>query len=193
MKKLCIAILIAIIVLVTYNLRLAHAQVSTPIPLNSVVCNPPGYNAATRTCNDPSCDYDNVFAFACVKKIPTPTFPSFTPTPNIPAPSAPCAPGGWDGSKCTKVTTALGEISTTPPGFVKSVFGYLLSISGGVALIFIILSGYQLIFSHGDPEKVKEARDRLTSAIIGLLFVVFSMVILQVIGVDLLHLPGFKP
>lgn len=44
--------------------------------------------------------------------------------------------------------------------------------------------------SQGDHEKVKEAREILTSAIIGLLFLIFSLVILEVIGVDLLHIPG---
>jgi hypothetical protein len=95
-------------------------------------------------------------------------------------------------AKCRSVFTSLGfPLSTDPEGFVKSIFSFLLSISGGILLLIIIFSGYQLMTSHGDPEKTKAARERITSAIVGFLFLVFSFVILQVIGVDILRIPGF--
>jgi hypothetical protein len=47
--------------------------------------------------------------------------------------------------------------------------------------------------SQGDPEKVKEARESITAAVAGLLVIIFSIVLLQLITVDILHLPGFKP
>jgi hypothetical protein len=88
--------------------------------------------------------------------------------------------------------TSLGPISVKDPSaFVAKLFQILLGISGAVALILIIVAGYQLMISQGNPEKVKAARERLTSAIIGLLFIIFSVAILQVIGVDILHIPGF--
>lgn len=95
--------------------------------------------------------------------------------------------------KCTSVSTGLGiSISTDPTGFIKSLFGILLSLSGGIALILIIVSGYQLMTSQGNPEKVQAAKETLTSAIVGLLFIIFSMVILQIIGVTILEMPWFK-
>lgn len=90
-------------------------------------------------------------------------------------------------------STALGDISTSPAGFVRSIFGILLSLAGGIAVILIIVSGYKLMSSQGNPEKVQAAREQLTSAIIGLLFIIFSITILQIIGVDILHLPGLNP
>ena len=53
-------------------------------------------------------------------------------------------------------------------------------------------AGYKFMTSQGDPERVKEAREILTSAVIGLLFLIFSLVILEVIGVDLLGIPGIN-
>lgn len=103
-----------------------------------------------------------------------------TPTP----PPAPC-PGGF-------CQTALGNINTDPVGFVKSLFVILLSLSGGVAIALIMISGYRLMASGGNPEKVQAAREQLTSAIVGLLFIIFSMTILQIIGVSILHIPGFQ-
>lgn len=105
------------------------------------------------------------------------------------APAPPCVE--WRGTKCLAVGTAIGEISTDPVGFVKSLFGIILSLSGGVALLLIILSGYKLMLSQGNPEKAQEAKETLTAAIVGLLFIIFSLVILQVIGVDILRIPGF--
>jgi hypothetical protein len=47
------------------------------------------------------------------------------------------------------------------------------------------------MISQGNPEQVKGAREQLTAAIIGLLFIIFSLVILQIIGVNILKIPGF--
>lgn len=96
-----------------------------------------------------------------------------------------------DKDGCLEVNTALGGISSDPMGFIRSVMAVLLSLSGGIALILIIMSGYKLMTSRGDPEKIQGAKDRLTSAIIGLLFIIFSLVIVEIIGVDILAIPGF--
>jgi len=93
---------------------------------------------------------------------------------------------------CTNFDTALGKIDVSGPGgFIKTIFSLLLSLSGGVALILIIISGYRIMTAQGDPEKIKGAREMLTSAIIGLLFTIFSVTILQILGVNILALPGF--
>lgn len=92
-------------------------------------------------------------------------------------------------AQCTKVGTAVGDIQTNPFDFLKRLMGIILSLSGGIALILIIFSGYQILMSEGNPEKLQGAKDTITSAIIGLVFMIFSMVILQLIGVDILHIP----
>ncbi|HSW88077.1 MAG TPA: hypothetical protein VLG12_02850 [Candidatus Saccharimonadales bacterium] len=93
---------------------------------------------------------------------------------------------------CSSVNTAFGVWNTEPAQFVQSLFSILLSISGGIAILIIIIAGYTMITSQGDPEKVQGAREQITAAIIGLLFLIFSVVILEIIGVDILHLPGFS-
>jgi hypothetical protein len=105
------------------------------------------------------------------------------------APTSPCK--SFANGKCV-INTALGDISTDPQEFTKSVFGIVLGLGGGIALILIIMSGYKFMASQGNPEKTKEASEQLTSAIIGLLFIILSFVILQVIGVDILQIPGFS-
>jgi len=92
---------------------------------------------------------------------------------------------------CIKVQTAFGGISTDPFKFVKDIMGTLLGLAGGIAVILIIIAGYRLMASQGNPEAVQAAREQIISAIVGLVFVIFSLVILQVIGVDILKIPGF--
>lgn len=95
--------------------------------------------------------------------------------------------------RCIAVDTAIGEISTEPQGFVRRIFELVLGLAGGIALILIIISGYRFMVSQGNPEALKAATEQLTSAIVGLLFIILSFVILQVIGVDILRIPGFQP
>jgi len=105
----------------------------------------------------------------------------------------PCTQIGDGENTYFECDTGLGiTISSNPRDFVKVLFGVILSISGMIALLLIIFSGYRLLVSRGNPEKITDAKDRLVSAIIGLLFVIFSLVILQIIGVDILHIPGLS-
>lgn len=108
-------------------------------------------------------------------------------------PTPPCTTNNYDTSgNCKSVSTGLGvNINTNVGDFIKSLLGLILSISGAIAILLIIISGYRLMISQGNPEKIQAAKDQLTAAIVGLMFVIFSLVILQVIGYDILRLPGF--
>lgn len=95
-------------------------------------------------------------------------------------------------AECKSISTAIGDVSTDPAKFTQRIFSLVLGLAGGIALLLIIIAGYRFMASQGDPEKITEARQQLISAIVGLLFIIFSFVILQVIGVDILKIPGFS-
>lgn len=116
------------------------------------------------------------------------------PCPNDPGPNGASNIIMKDGVKvgCKAIPSGLGiSIPTDFGKFVTALLGVVLSISGGIAILLIIISGYRLMVSQGNPEKIQAAKDELTAAIVGFLFIIFSLVILQVIGFDILHLPGF--
>lgn len=92
---------------------------------------------------------------------------------------------------CTAVDTGFGSIPIGVTSAISAVFAVLLSLSGGIVLLIIVFSGYRIMTSGGDQEKLKGAREMLTAGIIGLLFIIFSVTILRIIGVDILHIPGF--
>lgn len=89
------------------------------------------------------------------------------------------------------IWTAIGCIPSKPEDIIKVVITIGLGLGGGIVLIMIIAGAFMLSTSQGDPNKTKEAKELITSAIIGLLFVIFSVTILQFIGVSILHIPGF--
>jgi hypothetical protein len=99
--------------------------------------------------------------------------------------STPCTDGKCD--------TGLGISFTVgnPQGFINDLFKFVLMIASAAALLILIYAGYIYMTSGGDKTKIQGARETITSAIAGLLFLIFSITILEIIGVDILALPGF--
>lgn len=108
-----------------------------------------------------------------------------------PPPPAVCDLHGSSSHPEYTCHTAIGDIKTSPGGFVESIMQFVLTLAGGIAVLLIMISGYRLIASQGNPEKLQGAREQLTAAIVGLLFVIFAVVILETIGFNILGLPGF--
>jgi hypothetical protein len=103
------------------------------------------------------------------------------------------APSFYESCHDNHCDTAIGSFGFDPSEFAKSVLQTFLALGGVILLFMIILNGYRFMTSQGDPEKVKEAREGIISALSGLLLIILSIVILQFITIDLLHLPGFQP
>ena len=99
-------------------------------------------------------------------------------------------------ANCTasgKFYTSLGCIPLGMANFLKeTLFRLTLGIAGFIALICIIYSAFQIQTSSGNAEKIKKAQEILTSCIMGLMLIIFSVFILKLIGVDILKIPGFK-
>lgn len=111
-------------------------------------------------------------------------------------PLPPCAVSNWNimtSDTCPRLRTAVGYIDTSPEKFIGSLLGLVLGLSGGLALLLIIYGGYQLMMARGKPETLEAARDQITAAVIGLLFIIFSLVLLQLIGFNILRIPEFGP
>ncbi len=97
-------------------------------------------------------------------------------------------------NECVKkqsLWTAVGCVPTDAQGIVQSLLRIGLGLSGGVVILAILAGAFMFATSSGDTKKVQEAQEMISSAIIGLLFVIFSVIILQFVGISLLHIPGF--
>ena len=75
-------------------------------------------------------------------------------------------------------------------GIIKRLTEWMLAVLLVVTVAFIVYAGYLYLTSQGDPEKLNEGKERFTSALIGLVFIIMSVFLLRVIGVDILGAPG---
>lgn len=89
------------------------------------------------------------------------------------------------------VWTAIGCVPQTSEGIISTIMEIGLIMAGAITLIMILVGAFMLSTSQGDPKKTQEAKELITSAIIGLLFIIFSVTILQFIGVSVIKIPGF--
>ena len=90
------------------------------------------------------------------------------------------------------VWTAIGCLPTDSGVFITTLLSIGSGIAGGIAFLLIIIGGFQIITSAGNPERLNEGKEVVVSAIVGLLFVVFSVFLLRLIGFDILRIPGFS-
>lgn len=96
------------------------------------------------------------------------------------------------------VTTASGSAATLPtdadcanqiignigclPYFLRNIVSAGLLLAALIAVVLIIISGIKLVSSGGDPIKVASAKRSLTFTIIGLVIILLSFVIINLIS-----------
>ncbi|MBI4004598.1 hypothetical protein HY358_00510 [Candidatus Roizmanbacteria bacterium] len=91
------------------------------------------------------------------------------------------------------VWTGLGCVSSDFSGFVKNtLLSWGIGLAGIFALLCVMYAAFTLQTSRANPEKIKKAQELLTSCIMGLLLIIFSVFILRLIGVTILRIPGFS-
>lgn len=90
-----------------------------------------------------------------------------------------------------KITTALGCVPTGNfSDFVGWLLKRLIGISGGIAFLLVIFGGFKILTSAGNPKGIQAGSEIISSALIGLLFIIFSIFLLELIGVKILGIPG---
>jgi hypothetical protein len=90
------------------------------------------------------------------------------------------------------IWTGMGCIYTDTKAFIQeTVLKVGVGLAGGFALLCIIYAAFMMQSSQGNPEKLKKAQEMITSCIMGLMLIIFSVFILKLIGVNILKIPGF--
>ena len=87
----------------------------------------------------------------------------------------------------TGLDTAIGCIPIEDPdAFIGFILRWAIGIGGGIAFLLIIYASFTIMSSRGNPERLKAGQELLTSAIAGIIMIIFSIFILRVIGVNIL-------
>lgn len=92
-----------------------------------------------------------------------------------------------------RLWTAIGCVPMDIPTLIKEyILTYGIGIAGAISFLYFLYGCFLVLTSAGNPERVEAAKQIITSAISGLLLIIFSVFLLHVIGVDILRLPGFE-
>jgi hypothetical protein len=78
----------------------------------------------------------------------------------------------------------LGCINTTPQGIFLQIIRISMGVMGGIALLRLIFLGYQ--YQFGDQKQIQAARDGVLSTLAAIVVVLFSVLLLRIIGVNIL-------
>jgi hypothetical protein len=99
---------------------------------------------------------------------------------------AECGKGSW------VIDTAIGEICTDAAngGFIEAILSTIVGLGGGIALLLMLYGIFLITTSAGIPDKLNQGKQIIESAIGGLIFIVLSIVLLQLVGVKILAIPG---
>lgn len=86
--------------------------------------------------------------------------------------------------------TALGSIPTETKEFAERLLSIATGIAGGLAFILMVIGAIRILVSQGDPQKLNGGREMMIAAVAGLLFLIFSIIILRFIGITVLNIPS---
>jgi hypothetical protein len=89
------------------------------------------------------------------------------------------------------LSTALGCLPYTRDAFISALLSFIVGISGGIALVIMLVATIQIMTASGDAKKLQAAKELFISAISGLLLLIFSVSLLRIIAGDIIKLPGF--
>ena len=89
------------------------------------------------------------------------------------------------------IDTALGCIPYTAPEFTPALIKFLIGVVGAISLVVMLIATIQIMTGGGNPEQVKKGKELFTGAIMGILFIIFSVTLLRLIAADIIKLEGF--
>jgi len=83
-------------------------------------------------------------------------------------------------------------LSSDPIGFASDLYGYGLGLIGGVAVLFVMYGGFVILSSQGDPARLAKGKQYIFFSIVGIILAVSGLAVYQLIGGDILKIPGFS-
>lgn len=94
---------------------------------------------------------------------------------------------------CITSGTSVGGFTgeTGAPTFVQALLNVIFGLSGGLAFLYLMYGGFIILTSQADPEHLNYGKRLITGSIVGLIFTIGSVLIVNLIGSGILHIPGF--
>jgi len=83
---------------------------------------------------------------------------------------------------CDTATGLNCNAGTDINQLIKTVINWLLAIAFGVAVLFLIIGGFQYIISAGNEEAAEKGKGTAVNALIGIVIIILSYVIVNVVA-----------
>jgi len=74
---------------------------------------------------------------------------------------------------------------------VQKLLDFLFSIAGGIAFLYLLYGSYLVMTSKADPTKLQQGKRVILGAIIGVVFAVGAVFIINLLASGILKIPGF--
>lgn len=84
--------------------------------------------------------------------------------------------------KCSPVIDLTGDGQASVVAILLAVFDILIFFAGLIAVGYVIFGAIQFMVSQGEPDKIKNARSTIMNALVGLVLVLVSTVVVNLIG-----------
>jgi len=78
-------------------------------------------------------------------------------------------------------TAGLNNLPATPGDIISIVLNYVYAAAGIILLLMFLTSGYQMIFSKGDPKAMQIAQSKITSSLVGIVILFASFWIVRIL------------
>lgn len=70
----------------------------------------------------------------------------------------------------------------TPASIIGNILPYIFGAAAIALLIYLILGGFQMMTSRGDPKAMQGAQAKITNALIGFVIIIIAFFIVQLLG-----------
>lgn len=87
--------------------------------------------------------------------------------------------------------TVFGCLPHSPSAFAAFILRFSLGIAGGMAFLVMAWGSFYLLTSAGNPGRINQGKKLIFYAGLGVLVIIFSVFILQLVGVQILGIPEF--
>ncbi|OGF99448.1 hypothetical protein A2Y99_00235 [Candidatus Gottesmanbacteria bacterium RBG_13_37_7] len=181
-----------------YEFDMAELGTTLPPPTPTLsptpspeLCGQPPCNVTPKYCNDkcnicPGCPGDGSGRYDMKPPNMTEICDQLPTTPiDFKAACWKCQPNG--------IWTAIGCLPWNYSDLISGyIFTFGIGLAGGISFLYFLYGVFLIMTSAGNPERVAQAKQILVSTVSGLLLIIFSVFFLKIIGIDILHIPGFE-
>ncbi len=76
-------------------------------------------------------------------------------------------------------------------GVVQTLLNLIFSAVGGIAFLYLLYGAFLVLTSQADPERLNQGKRVVYGAVIGLIFTITSVFLINFIASGVLKIPGF--